>query len=161
MRSRKVRAMKFIVILFVLLALPAPGRAQLDSAGLRSGEGMGQGKLAEENGFPGPKHVLDLAKELDLTPEQLKAVKAVYAEMQTRAKELGAHILRIEGELKDGFEQKMLSERSVRDDAEQIGRLNGRLRATHLVAHLKTKAILTPKQLDRYHALRAAPEKRK
>jgi Spy/CpxP family protein refolding chaperone len=132
-----------------------------DRDGLLQGEGMGQGVLAEELGFPGPNQVLELAKELELTADQVKAIKAIHAEMTTRAKELGARIIRIEGELHDAFQQNMLSERSVRDDAEQIGRLRGRLRATHLVAHLKTKAILTQKQLDRYAKLRAAPDMKK
>jgi hypothetical protein len=39
---------------------------------LKAGAGMGFAKLAELNGFPGPKHVLELAGRLELSPTQLK-----------------------------------------------------------------------------------------
>jgi hypothetical protein len=35
-----------------------------------SGKGMGLAKAAELNGYPGPAHVIELAAELELTPEQ-------------------------------------------------------------------------------------------
>ncbi|MEX2355984.1 MAG: hypothetical protein WD535_03015, partial [Thermaerobacterales bacterium] len=37
--------------------------------GLLEGQGMGYALAAELNHFPGPVHVLDLAKQLDLTAE--------------------------------------------------------------------------------------------
>jgi len=161
MRSRTFPTPILLVLSLLLLSAVCSAQQEVppDRAGLLKGEGMGQAAYAEGNGFPGPKHVLDLAKELELTPAQLKGVKAIHAEMESRAKELGARILRIEGELHAGFKENMLSERSVRDDAEQIGRLRGRLRATHLVAHLKTKALLTQTQIDLYKKLRARSEK--
>src|SRR4051794_40771771 len=39
-------------------------------AALLTGEGMGMAKAAELNGYPGPAHVLALAKELNLTEAQ-------------------------------------------------------------------------------------------
>lgn len=39
-------------------------------AELRAGEGMGLALAAELNGYPGPRHVLDLANQLGLTDEQ-------------------------------------------------------------------------------------------
>jgi hypothetical protein len=41
-----------------------------DIAALLKGEGMGMAKAAELNGYPGPVHVLTLAKELKLTESQ-------------------------------------------------------------------------------------------
>lgn len=139
----------------------AVAQIPLDRDGLLNAEGMGQAKYAEMNGYPGPKHVLDLANELVLTPDQAKSIKVIFKEMETRSKELGVHIIRIEEELNDAFKEGMLNEKSVRDDTEQIGKLRGRLRATHLVAHLKTKEILTPKQIDLYVKLRNTDAKKK
>jgi hypothetical protein len=41
-----------------------------DIAALLKGDGMGFAKAAELNGYPGPKHVLDLAEKLKLTDAQ-------------------------------------------------------------------------------------------
>ena len=40
--------------------------------GYISGDGMGLAKTAELNHYPGPRHVLDLADELQLSGEQRK-----------------------------------------------------------------------------------------
>ena len=53
------------------------------------GKGMGMAKAAELNGYPGPRHVEDLAADLDLTPSQLDATRKLFVEMQTEARELG------------------------------------------------------------------------
>jgi hypothetical protein len=47
-----------------------------DIAALLKGEGMGMAKAAELNGYPGPRHVLDLAQELGLTDSQRLQVTA-------------------------------------------------------------------------------------
>ncbi|MBI4548098.1 MAG: hypothetical protein HY707_08965 [Ignavibacteriae bacterium] len=117
-------------------------------------EGMGQAMVAEMNGYPGPKHVLELAKELNLTDQQKKSVREAYEEMRARARELGKRIIDIEQEMNDAFRNGLVSAKSLSDDAEQIGRLRGRLRGVHLVAHLRTKDILTTKQLELYKKLR-------
>jgi Spy/CpxP family protein refolding chaperone len=137
----------------------AAAQVPADRDVLLSGEGAGQGMAAEANGFPGPKHVLDLGAALSLTPDQKREITAVYKEMNARAKELGTRIVRVEEELNTAFRQGLVSERSVRDDAEQIGRLRGRLRAVHLAAHVKTKDLLTKSQLDLYKSLRAKDPK--
>jgi hypothetical protein len=49
-----------------------------DIATLRKGEGMGMAKAAELNGYPGPKHVLDLAQQLRLTDAQRDNVQAIF-----------------------------------------------------------------------------------
>jgi hypothetical protein len=48
-----------------------------DFAGLRKGEGMGMAKAAELNGYPGPVHVLALARELRLTDSQQQRVTEI------------------------------------------------------------------------------------
>lgn len=50
-----------------------------------SGKGMGLAKAAELNGYPGPAHVLELAAQLDLTPEQKTKTEVLFKKMQGRA----------------------------------------------------------------------------
>ncbi len=57
---------------------------------LLNGRGWGLAKAAELNGVPGPKHLLEMSSEIDLSPEQISAINAVWADMNTKAKALGA-----------------------------------------------------------------------
>ena len=41
-----------------------------DIESIKSGDGWGMAKPAELNGYPGPRHALDLAEELNLTTDQ-------------------------------------------------------------------------------------------
>src|SRR3979490_2736187 len=59
-----------------------------DIAALLKGEGMGLAKAAELNGYPGPVHVLMLAKELKLTENQRQQIQAVFDRMSAAAKPL-------------------------------------------------------------------------
>ena len=148
-------ALLFVSTQLMLAQLPA------DRDGLLNAEGMGQAKFAELNGYPGPKHVLELGDKLQLSEEQKKAVTGAYNDMATRAKEIGKQIVRIEGELNDAFARNFVNEKSVREDAEEIGRLRGKLRSVHLIAHLKTKSLLTAKQIEMYKALRGVSKEEK
>ncbi len=147
--------LKSLALLFLLAASLGSAQVPLDKEALLKGEGAGQGTYAELNGYPGPKHVLDLASTLNLTTEQKRHITEIYKAMDSRARELGARIVHVEDELNTAFRQGLVNERSVNDDAEQIGRLRGRLRAVHLTAHMKTKDFLTRAQLDMYKSLRA------
>ena len=132
-----------------------------DRDGLMKGEGMGLGKFAETKGYPGPKHVLDLSEKLQLTTAQKQSVQTIFEEMKTRAKDLGERIVDAEEELNTAFVEGLLTESTVRENCEQIGRLRGRLRAVHLNAHLKTKKVLAPKQIDLYKKLRSSEGEQK
>src|ERR1700722_7440616 len=60
-----------------------------DIAALRKGEGMGMAKAAELNGYPGPAHVLELASQLALTPDQVQQITAIRNRMSHAAKKIG------------------------------------------------------------------------
>lgn len=49
-----------------------------------SGAGMGLAKAAELNGFPGPKHVLELEAELGLTDRQKQTTQQIYDRMHKK-----------------------------------------------------------------------------
>src|SRR4051812_32813197 len=54
-----------------------------------AGAGLGFAKAAELNHYPGPKHVLELARELQLTPAQREQTIALMQAHQGEARELG------------------------------------------------------------------------
>jgi Spy/CpxP family protein refolding chaperone len=157
MMMLSIRGLPGLLVLaaLALLAAPtAPAQIPPDRDGLLNGEGMGMAACAESNGFPGPKHVLDLADKLGLTAKQKAEVQEIYDDMLARARSTGKMIVKVEGELNDQFNSGMLKQESVEEDAESIGRMRGTLRGIHLGAHVRTKEVLTPKQVELYVALR-------
>ena len=51
---------------------------------LREGRGMGLALAGELNGYPGPKHVLELAKELNLTEAQRARTQQLFDDMPSQ-----------------------------------------------------------------------------
>lgn len=120
----------------------------------REGTGMGLAKPAELNHYPGPRHVLDLAGELGLTPSQAAGLKAIFDRMHEEAISLGTKIIEKEKALDRDFASGAIDERKLRNLTTQIAALQADLRATHLKAHLETRRILTQLQVARYDELR-------
>ena len=120
----------------------------------REGTGHGMAKPAELNHYPGPRHVLDLAADLKLTESQRIEVQAIFDRMHARAVSLGERIIERERALDRAFAAGALGEAKLQGLVGEIGGLQGELRATHLKAHLETKAVLRPEQIARYDALR-------
>jgi Spy/CpxP family protein refolding chaperone len=139
----------------MLAAGIASAQIPADKDALLAGDAAGQAKFAEANGYPGPKQVLDLGAVLNLTADQKRRVSEIYKATDARARELGKRIVRVEDELNTAFRQGLVSERSVNDDAEQIGRLRGKLRAVHLTARMRTKDVLTRAQIDMMKSMRS------
>ncbi len=123
-------------------------------AQLRSGEGIGFALAAELNRYPGPKHALELADSLGLTAEQRQALAAAQTAMRAEAVRLGERIIEKERELDRAFAGRTISERQLHGLTEDIGRLQGQLRAAHLAAHLAATRVLNAEQAERYERLR-------
>lgn len=121
---------------------------------LLEGAGMGLARPAELNQYPGPRHVLDLADSLALSPEQRRAVEETFADMQNRAKALGRQILDAEGALDAAFAAGGITEEALVTAVRRIADLQGELRAVHLRAHLATRETLTRHQIQEYDRLR-------
>lgn len=121
---------------------------------LKNGEGMGFAKLAELNHFPGPKHVLDLANELGLTPIQLKETGSLFDEMQSRARAIGHELLAAEAELDMAFATNEINAEMLESALLEIGAIRARLRFVHLEAHLRQKLLLTDEQITLYDQFR-------
>ena len=121
---------------------------------LRAGEGMGFAKLAELNLFPGPKHVLELAGNLELSPTQLAKTEALFEDMRTRAVALGEELLAAELGLDQEFEKGTITPGSLEIALMEIGRIRAQLRYVHLEAHLSQKRLLTTDQISKYGEIR-------
>ena len=124
-----------------------------ERASIERGEGFGMAMPADHAGYPGPRHVLDMAGELKLTAEQRAAMEKVYAAMHERAiargKELFESEARLEQMFRDGRPEADLREQSFRVDS-----IHAELRWIHLSAHLAAQKILTADQIARYTQLR-------
>ena len=97
---------------------------------------------------PSPKNILDQAGMLKLSDTQRKSLNEIYIESVSRAKDLGKQIIKIEEELYEALQTGFVNEKSLADDAQQIGRLRGRLGGVFLTAHYKTQKILTSTQIE-------------
>lgn len=121
---------------------------------LLSGHGMGLALPAELNGYPGPKHVLELADELELDEEQRDAVSKVFDAMIRKAIDLGFEVVGAERRLDALFARAEATPEALRAVLEELEALRADLRYAHLAAHLETKALLTEPQVRRYDQLR-------
>jgi Spy/CpxP family protein refolding chaperone len=119
-----------------------------------TGQGMGFAKAAELNGYAGPKHVLELAGELELTAEQRTQTQALFASMQTKAVALGRQLVAEERKLDRLFAGATITQDSLQQSVARIGALQADVRAAHLEAHLEQAKILTPQQRAHYLRLR-------
>ena len=121
---------------------------------LKNGEGMGLAKLAELNRFPGPKHVLDHAQQLRLTPEQMAETRSLFGDMQSRAVAVGHELLAAEADLDRAFEENEINAEMLQNALLEIGEIRARLRFVHLEAHLRQKHLLTNAQVTLYNQIR-------
>jgi len=123
-------------------------------AELRQGRGMGASLPAELNGVPGPLHVLELARPLQVSPAQRVALERITADMTSAARDLGHRVIAAEAELDAAFKSGSAEEAGIAAATSRIAALQGQLRAVHLVAHLKTRRLLTDAQVSAYNVAR-------
>jgi Spy/CpxP family protein refolding chaperone len=128
--------------------------AQEFEAVVRDGRGFGMAFAADQNGYPGPMHVLELKDRLALTPEQQSRMQALMDGMFAHARPAGARLLEAEARLRALFADGRASEATVRAAATEVEQRRGDVRLVHLLAHLRTRDLLTEQQRAAYHAAR-------
>lgn len=121
---------------------------------LRAGLGLSLALAAELNGYPGPRHTLDLAKALNLSEEQRSKVDALFQSMKDESIVIGERLIAQEADLDKQFANKTVTPEILHSLMDQIGRTQATLRETHLKYHLSTLNLLTPEQAQRYAQLR-------
>jgi Spy/CpxP family protein refolding chaperone len=130
------------------------GLSDAQRAQYLNGEGMGLAKPAEMNHYPGPRHVLQNADRMKLSPEQLASTQKLFDAVQQEAKKLGREIVNREDELVRIFSSQNADEARVKQLTAEIATLQGELRAVHLVAHLRERSLLSPEQVRIYDEAR-------
>src|SRR5262245_9046634 len=123
-------------------------------ADLRAGRGMGLALAAELNGYPGPSHVLELARELELTDAQRTHIEALFAAMKAETIPIGERLIAEEAALDRQFAERAITPASLTTAVSAIGTTQASLRAAHLKYHLSTLDVLNPTQIRRYGELR-------
>lgn len=117
---------------------------------LKEGRGMGLSLPAELNSHPGPMHTLELADVLNLTSEQRTRLIAIRQDMSAKAIALGHQVIAAEAQLDGTFASGKADQADIANQLAEIGRLNGELRAVHILAHMETRMLLTSSQVSKY-----------
>ena len=125
-----------------------------DVQGLLDGAGMGLALSAELNGYPGPKHVLDLADDMSLSAEQQRIAQSLFYQVKTEARRLGRQIVEQEAVLDRAFSDGTIDQASLNAAMDHLGALQAQLRAVHLAAHLDMRNALSDHQVALYNTAR-------
>jgi Spy/CpxP family protein refolding chaperone len=168
-RLEIVMRVRFVPLLFLALVAAASGQpapyagqqqrpikslSEQEVADYLAGRGMGLAKVAELNGYPGPAHVLELARELALTDEQRAKTEALFKQMENRAIAAGRTLVAEERALDALFASRTANEGNLGPALERVARAQAQVRLVHLEAHLAQAQILTPQQTAKYAQLR-------
>lgn len=133
---------------------PIKSLSEQEIRSLKAGEGMGFALPAELNGYPGPRHVLELAAELRLTPGQLAETQALYDAMHSEAVALGETLIELEKDLDDAFRSGSIDAATLESALLESGATKAKLRHVHLRTHLRQKDLLSDGQVTTYIRLR-------
>ncbi|PSB22756.1 hypothetical protein C7B61_02680 [filamentous cyanobacterium CCP1] len=121
---------------------------------LLNGRGAGYALTAELNSYPGPRHVLDLNRELALSSEQEQQIEVIFRQMDAEAKRIGQQIVELEQQFSNSFAQGTVSESEIEEKTQQLALLYGQYRAIHLQPHLEVQRLLSAEQIAKYDELR-------
>src|SRR5213594_3206505 len=118
------------------------------------GRGFGLAFAADQNGYPGPMHVLELKDRLKLTADQEAKAQALMQAMFAESKPKSAQLLEAEAKLRRLFADRSADDAAVRAAVGEVERARSQVRLVHLLAHLKTRGLLTEDQRRIYHEAR-------
>ena len=121
------------------------------------GRGFGLAFAADQNGYPGPLHVLELKDRLKLTADQEAKAQALLHAMFVESKPKSARLLEAEAKLRRLFADRAADDAAVRAAVAEVERARSEVRLVHLLTHLKTRELLTEDQRQIYHEARWTP----
>ena len=133
---------------------PVRGLSSEEVDNLLNGRGAGYARMAELNGYPGLRHVLDLSSELNLSAQQTEEIEVAFEQMESRAKSLGQTIVHKEQKLSEAFASGKITNDELEKATNELAQLYGELRKTHLQAHLNINPLLSAEQIQKYDRLR-------
>jgi Spy/CpxP family protein refolding chaperone len=118
------------------------------------GRGFGLAFAADQNGYPGPLHVLELKDQLQLTPAQEARMTALFQTMLAEARAKAARLAEAETRLRQVFAAGTADAAAVRAAVAGAEAARAEVRLVHLLTHLETRDLLTAAQRRTYHHLR-------
>jgi Spy/CpxP family protein refolding chaperone len=118
------------------------------------GRGFGLAFAADQNGYPGPLHVLELKDRLQLTPAQEARMTALFQTMLAEARAKAARLAEAETRLRQVFAAGTADAAAVRAAVAGAEAARAEVRLVHLLTHLETRDLLTEAQRRTYHHLR-------
>jgi Spy/CpxP family protein refolding chaperone len=118
------------------------------------GRGFGLAFAADQNGYPGPLHVLELKDRLQLTAEQETRMRALFESMLAEARPRAARLAAAEARLRQIFSERTADDAVVRTAVAEAESARAEVRLAHLLTHLRTRDLLTESQRQTYHHLR-------
>lgn len=121
---------------------------------LADGRGAGLAFAADQNGYPGPLHVLELTRELGITIEQETRMRGLFDTMLREARVRAGRLATAEARLARLFAERTADEGTVRAAVTETEVARRDVRLVHLMAHLQTRDVLTEAQRLKYHELR-------
>src|SRR2546422_3421755 len=118
------------------------------------GRGFGLAFAADQNGYPGPMHVLELKDRLKLSADQEAKARELMDAMFTESRPKSARLLEAEAKLRRLFAERVADEAAVRAAVAEVERARTEVRLVHLLTHLKTRDLLIEDQRRIYHEAR-------
>ena len=116
---------------------------------------MGLDNAAELNGYPDPTHVLELANQLQLTPQQRSKAEHLKRSMKAAAR-LGHWLVEAERRLNVLFAKGEADDEKITLLARRVGGLEAEIRLVHLRAHIEMRRVLTADQIKKYYQERGS-----
>ena len=124
---------------------------------IAQGLGAGLAFPADQNDYPGPRHVLELKDVLRLTPQQAERMEALQTSMFAASRPASSRLLEAEAQLRRLFADGRADEPGVRAAVAETERAWTEVRLAHLLVHLQTRALLTEEQRRLYREARWGP----
>jgi Spy/CpxP family protein refolding chaperone len=118
------------------------------------GRGFGLAFAADQNGYPGPLHVLELKDRLQLTPEQEARMTSLFQTMLAEARAKAMRLAEAEARLRQVFAAGTADAAAVRAAVAGAEAARAEVRLVHLLTHLEARDLLTETQRRTYHHLR-------
>ena len=118
------------------------------------GRGFGLAFAADQNGYPGPMHVLELRDRLKLTADQEAKARDLMHAMFAESRPKSVRLLEAKAKLRRLFAERAADEATVRAAVAEVERARSEVRLVHLLAHLKTRDLLSEDQRRLYHEAR-------
>jgi Spy/CpxP family protein refolding chaperone len=121
---------------------------------IRDGRGFGLAFVADQQGYPGPLHVLELKDRLGLSRDQEAKAQALLAAMFAESRPKSARLLDAEAKLRRLFAAGPPDDAAVRAAVAEVETARADVRLVHLLFHLKMRDALTDEQRRVYQEAR-------